>query len=151
MGMNRDAMWTPEQWVALGDLIHARLKLKILFMGAPYDLSYCEKYLEPLRNGRDFWVSHVGAYPFCTSLAVVKQARFMIGHASGFPIAAHYAGAKVVTWWRPYGNSLDPKFHISFNEGMATAWAKPAFRQNLHANIYGRCTPESLLDQVKGW
>lgn len=151
MGMNRGALWTPQQWVELGDMVHAQLGLRIVWAGAAYDASYFVNYLVPLQGSRDFWVNRIGAYPFNTTLAVVKASRFLVGHASGLPIAAHYAGAKVVTWWRPYGNSLDPKFKICFNEGMATAWARPDFAHNLVAEIYGRCTASSIMEKLKRW
>lgn len=151
MGMNRGAMWTPEHWVELADRLHRERGIKSVFAGAAYDASYYEKYLEPLRCGRDFWINRIGAYEFNTTLAVALQSRFLVGHASGLPIAAHYAGVRVATWWRPYGNSLDPKFHISFDEKMATAWTLPGTGRNFIANIYGRCSPESVTRQLRDW
>lgn len=150
-GMNRNSLWAHADWIKLGDLIHDKFKMKIVVIGAEYDRPYYTNHLLPLMGKRQFWVDKIGEYPINTTMAVIKRARCMMGHASGISISSHYFGVPTAIWWRLPGDSLNSKFHVSFHKDFATAWCNPKLlAQDKYLPLfYSQCTPESVMSDLE--
>lgn len=153
-GMNRNALWPHASWIRLGDILRDKYKLKVVVIGADYDRPYYTNHILPLIGSRKFWVDKIGAYPINTTMAVIKRARFVMGHASGISLNSHYFGVPTAIWWRLPGDSLNSKFHVTFNKEFSTSWCNPKLlEQNKYLPLfYTQCTPESIvsdLDRLK--
>jgi hypothetical protein len=157
-GHNREAMWTPEDWVHLGNKLHEELGVEILVVGAEYDLSYWMRHVFPLviRSGMaEHWHSYIGLWPIAQTFACVKKGRFTISYQSGIGIFSSYMQVPTGIFWRPKGNSISPQFYISFEESMASGWVRPdMLSSGKHLPlIYGRHDVDYIVNQIKerGW
>jgi hypothetical protein len=153
-GHNRDSLWTPEDWVELGNRLIEGLGVEILVVGAEYDLSYWMKHLFPqvLRSGTaNHWHSYIGLWPIGQTFAAVRRGRFTISFQSGIGIFSSYMGIPTGIFWRPKGNSISPQFYISFEESMASGWVRPdmlAAGKHLPL-IYGRHDVDYIINQIR--
>jgi len=154
-GHNRGPMWRPEDWVELGRQI-SKLGMKIAVVGAYYDSSYYDDYVEPLlqKDGQR-WFNLIGHTTIGETFAIIERSEFVISYQSGIGIVAEYLGVPAAIWWRPYGNSISPHFFLSFDEKMNGAWAPPYMIQSKkHFPLYyGRQTPKEIADEIseRGW
>lgn len=149
-GHNRGALWTPQQWIDLGDKLYDTYRRKIVVVGATYDATYFYKHLGPLLGNRDFWVNRIGELSINTTMAVVAQAKFVVSYQSGIGISAHYMGVPTAIFWRQFGDSISPRVHVSFEESMASAWGRPDYvnEGRLLPLFYGRANPEYVFNQI---
>jgi len=138
-GHNRGPLWKPEDWAELGRRITQELRLKVVVVGAPYDLSYWIGQVYPLVR-EQHWVPFIGNVEISETLAYVKRARFVVSFQSGIGIVAEYLGVPTAIFWRPKGDSISPSIYLSFEEEMRNAWVPPAMlREDKHLGlIYGR-------------
>jgi len=147
-GHNRGPLWKPEDWgqLAAG---YRRLGLAIVVVGAEYDRSYYVRYagahLGPCHDA-------IGRWEIGHTLAVIRRARFVVAYQSGIGIVPVYMGVPAAVFWRPHGDSINAKVHISFDERMAEAWAP---REALSLGrylplIYTRSSPESIVEHAVG-
>lgn len=155
IGHNRGGLWPPENWIELGDKLHKKYGVRIVVVGAEYDRSYFNDFLAYRVVDRPFWSNHIGAWPISSTLAVCKQARMVISFQSGIGIVSHYLGTPTAIWWRPKGDSIVPGMYVSFDEGMASAWANPKFlaEGKLLPGIYTRTGVDDVMAHAEkyGW
>jgi hypothetical protein len=146
-GHNRGALWTPEEWAALGDAIVSQFDLDIVVVGAGYDRTYYERRVEPLVKKPARWHSAIAEFTLCESLAICAEAKAVISYQSGIGIMSHYLGTPTAIWWRPEGDSISTGALVTFDERMASAWAYPDWQErgNFLPMIYGRETGEDIL------
>ena len=168
-GHNRGGLWRPEQWAELGERI---LDLKqvdfnggreeigrIVVVGAEYDRSYWERHVQPLISAgsgwENGWESAIGRWGIGQTFAVCRGARFVVSYQSGIGIASHYLGVPTAIFWRQEGDSISPYDHVSFDERMASAWARPDYAAaGKHLPLfYGRHDVEYIMGEIKrrGW
>lgn len=133
-GLNFGGLWSPRDWIMLLDRIHEQTKLRIVFVGAPYDASYlaevCRSYDGPFF---DRYINAIGQYPMPSTLAILKNAEFVIGFASGITISAAYLGTPTAIFWRPQHLPMSAIYEKhGFAEGFATDWVPPAMLKSKH-------------------
>lgn len=151
-GHNRNRLWRPGDWVALGEWVQRELGCEIFVVGADYDRSYFSDNVKPLTN---YWIDIIGNTDIGMTYSIVKGARFVISYQSGIGIVASYMGVPTGIFWRAKGDSISPDTYISFDERMAEAWADPQMiEQGKHMPlIYGRHGVEYITEEIKkrGW
>lgn len=151
-GHNRNGIWRPEDWVALGEWVKRELGCGVVVVGANYDHSYFLQCVKPLVGG---WVDLIGDTEIGQTYSIIKGARFVISYQSGIGIVANYMGVPAGIFWRAKGDSISPDCYISFDERMASAWADPQMiEQGKHMPlIYGRHGVDYIIDEIKrrGW
>lgn len=148
-GHNRNGLWSPDDWVDLGEQIYKIYGLKIVVVGADYDLSYFNNNILKKVINKSYWINMIGKLHICNTFAICKNSNFVISYQSGIGIVSHYLGKPVVIFWRPKGNSTSPHTYISFSEKMASAWADP--KGKLMPCIYGREKVTDILYQIQRW
>jgi len=148
-GHNRDSVWTPENWVELGERIMDRCGVDIAVVGGKDDRSYYEKKVAPLL--RRPWIDLIGDRSIGLTYGITRRARFMISYQSGMGIVTNYFGTPVGIFWRAKGDSISPYHYISFEESMASAWADPAMiATGKHLPlIYGRHGVDYIMEQIE--
>lgn len=146
-GHNRGPLWKPEHWKTLGRLCN-RNCIQVVGVGANWDHSYYERYLEPIGFQCE---NYIGQWPIGQTLAVIRESEFVIGYQSGIVISAPFLGIRAGGFWRPYCNSISPTHFISFNERMSHCWVPPEVfkRGDWMPLIYGRDTPESIFKHIQ--
>jgi ADP-heptose:LPS heptosyltransferase len=154
-GHNRGFLWEPKDWVTLAKSVSAR-DLKIVLVGAPYDMSYWDHYVK--RGMEEAGVSCynlIGKFEIGETMALLRRSQFFVSYQCGLGIFAHYLGKRVAMWWRPDGNSIHPKRLVAFDERMASAWTNPAFtsKGNYLPLLYLREKPDEViaLMEARGW
>jgi hypothetical protein len=155
-GHNRNALWKPEDWVALGRRVYHELGLRIVVVGAPYDASYYEWQLGPALNGDiTWWDNLIGQTNLGQLWSVASRAKFTISYQAGVGIINALMGNPTAIWWRPYGDSLSSSRFISFQNSMASAWASPKILQSgsYLPMLYSRHGVPQIMDAVRerGW
>jgi hypothetical protein len=156
-GHNRGPMWKPEDWVELGRRCHDELGLRIVAVGAPYDIAYWEHQLGPkvIMGHGHYWDSLIGATNLGQLWALTSLSQFTISYQDGVGIVATYLGTPTGIFWRPKGNSISLTVYLSFDERMASAWVPPkVLDAGTHLPlIYGRATPDSIMAEIdrRGW
>lgn len=154
-GHNRGPMWTPDDWVTLGRRIINELGLKIVLVGAPYDLTYYIMHINLTHADQRDWICLIGETNVGQLYSVTMNSRFVISYQSGVGIVSSYLKVPTGIFWRPKGNSINPNYYISFEEQMASAWARPeTITAGKHLPlIYGRHGVDYIMDQIKlrGW
>ena len=155
-GHNRNALWKPEDWAALGRRIYDEFGLQIVVVGAPYDATYYKWMLEPLlKNDREFWHNLIGQTNLGQLWSVTGGAKFVISYQAGVGIVSTYLGTPTAIFWRPYGDSISPQWFLSFDERMASAWVPPAtIEAGKHLPlIYGRHGIQHIVSEIRrrGW
>jgi len=152
-GHNRDSLWTPEDWAALGKAFTEQ-GLKVVLVGASYDQMYWVMQVFPLVEEQG-WLDLVGATEIGQTLAIIKQAKFVISYQSGIGIVAEYMGIPTGIFWRPDGNSISSSFYLSFDERMNGGWSPPSMIESgKHmALYYSRHSADWIVEEVKrrGW
>lgn len=146
LGHNRGPLWTPQEWGMLAR--HFReLGLKIVVVGAPYDLSYFDKYVAQHLGE---CTNAIGKWTIGQTFSAVQRARCVIAYQSGIGIFAVYLGVPTACFWRPHGNSIEPNAFVSFKEEMASAWAPhDALASGRYLPlIYTKCTPDSIVQHA---
>lgn len=148
-GHNRNGIWSPLDWVELGECIQEELGCKIVVVGASYDRSYYSDYVQPLLNYQ--WIDLIGQLGIGQTYSTIKGARFVISYQSGIGIVANYMGVPAGIFWRAKGDSISPHSYISFDERMAEAWVNPVMiEQGKYLPlIYGRHGVEYIVDEIK--
>ena len=154
-GMNRNAIWKPQDWVRLGRRF-TDLGYKVVIVGAEYDHSYWKTYLRYLvyADGQD-WLNLIGKLDISATFAVIKRANFIVGYQCGLPIASEYMGVPTALWWRAADDSISPVCFFAYDEREKDCWAHPrmvAERKHLGL-IYGRQTADQVADMIaeRGW
>jgi len=144
-GHNRGPMWTPDDWRELARMC-IRQGIQPVAVGSDWDRPYFEQFAK----GGLFYDA-VGKWGIGQTFAVCREAEFVIGYQSGIPIFSVYLGVPTATWWRPRGDTVSPHGFVSFDEGMASAWAEPGAVESGRylPMIYGRSTPESIMAHAK--
>jgi ADP-heptose:LPS heptosyltransferase len=154
-GHNRNGLWTPQEWVELGERLHKKYGVQIVVVGTTWDEDYFIKCIKPLIKNKPFWHNYLSRWPIAQTYAILNKARFLISYQSGIGIVSHYLGKPVAIFWRPKGDSISPNSYVSFEEGMATAWARPDFlaANKLMPCIYGRHKIDDILQfaETHGW
>lgn len=154
-GHNRNGLWSVGDWVGLGDEIHERYGAQIVVVGTTWDEDYYARCVAPRVAGSWYWHSHISKWPISRTYAVVARSRFVVSYQSGIGIVAHYLGRPTAIFWRPKGDSISSRTHITFDEGMASAWARPddVVSGKLMPCIYGRQGPLEILKHIEdhGW
>lgn len=154
-GHNRGPLWTPHDWLELGEKIHNKYGVKILVVGTTWDEDYYEKVIYPHTRHKDYWINKISQWPIAQTYAVVNKSRFVVSYQSGIGIVSHYLGRPVAIFWRPKGNSISPNSYVSFEEGMSSAWARPDYlaQNKLLPCIYGKHTVDDIMNfaETHGW
>lgn len=147
-GHNRGELWKPADWKKLAERVRS-MGIKIVGVGAEWDLNYWEKRLRPAGVPLDD--NLIGKTTIGELCALISKAEFLIGYQSGLVNFACYAGVNCAGFWRPHGDSIHEERYVSFSERMATAWAPPeAVDSGRYLPlIYGKCTPESIAEHAK--
>ena len=154
-GHNRGPLWTPQEWVELGQRIHQEFGLHILVVGASYDQAYFSGMLEPLLKGKDYWTSVIGRTNLGELWALTDRAKFVISYQAGVGIISTYRNTPTGIFWRQHGDSISSSHYLTFNEAMASAWVPPdILKAGTHLPLYyGKDSVESILNEVRlrGW
>jgi len=145
-GHNRNSLWAPQQWVELGRRIQKEFDCDIFVVGADYDMSYYTDYIKPLLREDDNWSNYIGIFNIEGTFSLVKNARFVMSYQSGIGIVANYMNVPIAIFWRAKGDSISPNSYVSFEEGMASAWAKPGVKHL--PLIYGRHDVDYIIDEI---
>lgn len=149
-GLNRDAMWTAEDWNNLGRMIHEEYGCKIVVIGAAYDLEYARKIAGKTTDL--FYVNTIGQLDITETLALIQRSQFVISFPAGVGIVGPYMRVPTVIFWRPKHLS----YHImhdraGFDPGFATNWVPPKVmaRGLYYPAWYGTDTPATIMDVVR--
>lgn len=155
-GHNRNMIWRPDDWLALGERIHRELGLAIVAVGAPYDALYYDALLAPRLNGASsYWTNLIGQTSIGELYATTSRSRFCVSYQAGVGIVATYLGTPTAIFWRAKGDSIMRDAFLSFEEAMSHCWVPPAALAaglNLPL-IYGRHNVEDIMATViqRGW
>lgn len=153
-GHNRGPLWTPRQWAELMGRIWTEWGLLPWFIGAPYDRDYFQAHIRPLIP-RGVEYKHSWEWPITRTVAMLRQAVFVVAYQSGIGVVSSYLGVPTAMWWRPKGDSVCPRFYLSPEEAMSTAWVDPARLSDgtYLPLIYGRHGVELILAGIaeRGW
>lgn len=154
-GHNRGPIWTPEQWVDLGERLHREWGLQIVVVGADWDRDYYESQIVPIIGRSTHWHDRIGAWPIGMTYSIVKKSQMVVAYQSGVGIVAHYLRIPTAMWWRSKGDSISPTCYVSHDEAMASGWARPDAVSTgaLFPCIYGRETVDQIVDHARshGW
>jgi len=154
-GHNRGPLWTPEEWVKLGETLHEKLNTKIVLVGAGYDVDYYEQMIRPHVEDKPHWINAIGKYSVPQVFAITRRARLMISYQSGMGIVTSYLGVPLGIFWRPKGDSISRQLYISFEEKMNEVWANPRMIESgKHLPlIYAKHDLNYILEQIltRGW
>jgi hypothetical protein len=160
-GHNRGLIFTAQEWVDLGDRLHEAYGVKIIVVGADWDLEYYNNNIRPKTKMKLWWKNFISQWPIEHTLAVIKNARFMISYQSGLGVCANYMGTKTAMWWRQkrtpknHDDSISYEHYIAFHEDMAFAWTKPGSvtGKTYFPCYYGRHGVNEILNFIKdnGW
>lgn len=149
-GLNRDEMWKPEDWNRLGRMVHEQYGLKIVVIGAPYDVSYANKILGA--NEDTFYFNAIGQLDITETLALIQRSRFVIAFPAGVGIVGPYMRVPTVIFWRPKHMS----YHVmhdraGFCPEFATNWVpEPVLQQGgYYPAWYGSDTPETIMAAIE--
>lgn len=148
---NRGPLWTPAQWIELGELLLKTGIQNLVVIGAYWDLSFWENQIKPHLPSPERWHSFIGQWEIGTSFAVIREARFLIGYQSGMGIFSTNLGVPTAMWWRPYGDSICPDRHLTFKEEMATAWVPPEVlaSERYLPLIYTRQNAKEIVETIR--
>jgi hypothetical protein len=155
-GHNRNGLWSPGEWVALGHCIKHDFGLPIVAVGASYDRAYYDQMIQPLLGpDKHDWIDMVGYTSIGDVYAITSRAKFLISYQAGVGIVATYLGTPTGIFWRCRGDSISPECFLSFENQMASAWVPPAaFAARTHLPlIYTHDTVSSILTEIhsRGW
>jgi hypothetical protein len=155
-GHNRNMLWKPEEWVALGERIHHELGLPIVAVGASYDYDYFEYFITPRLNGASFyWTNLIGETSLGELFSVTSHAKFVISYQAGVGIVATYLRTPTAIFWRERGDSISNHGFLSFENEMASAWVPSAIIESgAHLPlIYKRHGVDYIMSEIKrrGW
>lgn len=145
-GHNRGELWSPRDWGRLSDMFRGTGR-RIVVIGAPYDRPYFDR-CRPLLGDV---VDCIGQWHIAQTFAVMRQADATVAFQSGLAIFGVYLGCNVASWWRPHGNSQDPREYITFDERMAHDWSPPGAVDSGRylPQIYGRSTPAGIFSHAQ--
>lgn len=152
-GHNRNGIWTPEDWLALGTWL-VNSGFKPIVVGAEYDKSYWEKCVKPLIQNASPWEDYIGRMEIGRTLAVIRKSRFVISYQSGIGIVGSYIGTPTAIFWRAKGDSIYPYSYVSFEESMSECWVSPKMIGNKHLPlIYGKHDVNYVIKEIagRGW
>lgn len=152
-GLNCGGLWSVADWVELFRLVAASTGMKIVVIGAPYDLSY---FKDVLAAGPGDLLSQsvnmIGLMDLPSTLATMRDAEFVVGFASGMPISSTYLRTRTAIFWRPQELSMSPHFkRYGFHERFATNWVPPdMLASESYLDLwYSKDTPETVVDRMK--
>jgi hypothetical protein len=152
-GHNRGPLWRPEDWVSLAGHFIAR-GLRVAVVGAAYDHDYYLERVRPLavRAGQQ-WADFCGVFEIGETLALLRRAKCFVSYQCGLAMVMQYLGTRVVSWWRPDGDSLDHDRLVSFDERFRDAWTHPKFADSYLGLVYGRQSADDVAAEVekRGW
>jgi hypothetical protein len=152
-GHNRGFLWEPKHWVALGRYFVDR-GYRICLVGADYDRSYWERYVrEGVEQAGMNWFDAISGYEIGETFALLKHARLFVSYQCGLMIMLHYLGGKVISWWRPDGDSAHPERTVCFHDQMKDAWIRPGWEKNYIGCLYKRESVADIIAEVekRGW
>ena len=149
-GANKGGLWSPDDWIALGESIYKNLGIKIVLVGAEYDYSYYEECLKKHAKDKSYWINKIGKFKINKTFAVCRNSNFIISYPSGIGIVSHYLGVPCCFFTRPYGNSLNDSKFVSFSDEMSHAWAYPNSKKSgkFLAALYSKHTPNMVYDYI---
>lgn len=150
-GHNRNMLWKPTEWITLGERIREEFGLKIVVVGAPYDLDYYREFILPNLNGSSRgWISVIGETSIGQLFAVTQRSKFLISYQAGVGIISAYLGVPTAMWWRPWGDSLSQDIFLSFREEMSHTWASPKILESgsYFPMIYGRHRVGEIMSEI---
>jgi hypothetical protein len=155
-GHNRNMLWKPDEWIALGKRIHDDLGLHIVTVGAAYDHDYFRYMLQPRMNGASsHWTDLIGRTSLGELWSITSQAKFVISYQAGVGIISTYLGTPTAMWWRARGDSLTAAGFLSFENEMASAWVPPAVIESRKycPLYYGNSCVETIMLEIesRGW
>jgi hypothetical protein len=128
--------------------------LRIALVGAGYDLSYWTSCVKPIVDyAGSKWLNLIGVFPIEHTFLFLTRCKLLVSYQCGLGIVLHYLGGRVVTWWRPDGDSAHSSRKLMFHNGMRNAWINPALKHNYCGLLYGEQTAEQVGQMVeeKGW
>ena len=127
-GHNRNFLWEPRDWIAVGVYLKER-GFQVALIGAGYDRSYYERYVYPGVCENDLgWHDYMGKLDIGATFALIKKSRCLFSYQSGIGIVSHYLGVATAMWWRPKVDSIARERYVSFDENMAHSWTNPERR-----------------------
>lgn len=151
-GHNRNSLWTSRDWVDLGRKLYMEHGLSIVLVGASYDHSYFSQRIAPLiSDDVAVWMNVIGQTNIGQLASILCHAQLVVSYQAGVGILSTYLGIPTAIFWRPKGDSISPVAYLSFEEGMASAWVPPEtilLKRHLPL-IYGRATPDSIVESMK--
>jgi ADP-heptose:LPS heptosyltransferase len=149
VGLNRGGIWSKKDWIELCDGLYKKYNLKLVIVGAAYDLEYAREVLSETRA--DYFVNAIGQLDIVETIALMKRARFIVSFPSGIGIIGPYMGVKTLIFWRPQHLPYHPLHENSgFHEGFATSWVPPSVHK-LKGYLdawYSIDTPKTILQEI---
>jgi hypothetical protein len=153
-GLNKDEMWSAEDWNKLAELVAEEFGLKIVVIGAPYDLSYATKVISRSRPGVYF--NTIGQMDISETLSLIHRSQFIVAFPAGVGIVGPYMRVPTVIFWRPKHNSYHALHErAGFSPQFATNWVPDSalVDRTYYPAWYGKDTPSSILEVIRerGW
>jgi ADP-heptose:LPS heptosyltransferase len=149
VGLNRGGIWSKKDWIELCDGLYKKYNLKIVVVGAAYDLEYAREVLNETRA--DYFVNTIGQLDIVETIALMKRARFIVSFPSGIGIIGPYMGVKTLIFWRPQHLPYHPLHENSgFHKGFATNWVPPSvLKSKAYIDAwYSIDTPKTILQEI---
>lgn len=153
-GWNRGPLWTPDDWIELGRRLHKALGVRIVVVGAAYDLGYWTQQIAPRVADLPYWSSLIGQCSLPTTAAVLRRARCVVSYPSGIAVLAHYLRRPTCMFVRAHGDSIEAGRYVSPADGLATAWLYPGTKPGAFlVATYGQTTPADIERHARreGW
>ena len=153
-GHNRGWLWEPKHWIELCRALKEEHGLNVAVVGAEYDRSFYERYVkEGLEKEGQRWVDLIGRLEIGETFRLLRESRLMVSYQCGLAIVLHYLGGKVVSWWRPDGDSCHGSRKVCFDNRMKDSWQRPGWEHNWLGCLYRKETVADILDEIekRGW
>jgi hypothetical protein len=149
-GMNRDGLWSLDDWLAVITRLRTVSDLPIYILGAKEDAEYAGELMNRAGGRIAQLYDACGATSATLAIEVLRQSSLMVSFASGLAVAACYLGVPTVAFWNREGHSISPNEDIWFSDSFSTNWASP---QMLAAGLYypalyGRDDPDTIFAAI---
>lgn len=151
-GLNRGGLWKIDDWLELGRKIYKNVGIKIVIVGASYDLDYFKKLQQYSdKSFHDIFINNCGTLSLTETLGLLKYAHFVIGLPSGIPISSVYLRTKTAMFWRPQELSMhDMHEKYGFHPDFSVDWVPHDMltSKNYIPFWYGKDNATSVFNKI---
>lgn len=156
-GLNKGGLWKVKDWIDLGKMIYNESGMKIVLVGAVYDLDYIKNIQQESPDiFHQIFINNCGTLELTETLGLLKYAQCVIGLPSGIPISSVYLRTKTAMFWRPKELSMNDAYeNYGFHPDFATDWVPQDMLTNGDYIYfwYGKDNASSVFDKIlsNGW